>query len=107
MWFINEEPKKKYSDSAVIFEGSHAQWQAYFEKGQPERYEPDTVLEIKAISASGAFEFTNVNEHPDSEELICLIDEGLCLFVEKFKKYPTAFKIAVNICRRTLPGKLF
>ena len=90
---FKRETKKKYSDSAVIFEGSHAQWQAHFEKGQPERYEPDTVLEIKAISASGAFEFTNVNAHPDSEELICLIDEGLCLFVEKFKKYPTAFKI--------------
>ena len=93
MWLSKKIPAKQYSDNAVVFDGSCTGWQTYLERLPEERYEPDTVVEFKKLSAGGEFELVNVNAHADSAALIGLLEQGLRLFVEKFKKYPCAFDI--------------
>ena len=58
-----------------------------------ERYDPDTILEIRSISATGEIELADAKSHPDSEALAGLLTAGFRLFVERFEKYPCAFNI--------------
>jgi hypothetical protein len=87
---------KPYSDNAAVFGGSGSAWQSYLMRLPSERYDPDSVLEVKAISADGRLELVNVTGRPDAEALRGLLTDGFRLFVEKLQKYPSAFNIAAK-----------
>ncbi len=93
MWFSKQKSELKYSDNAVVFDGSRSAWQSYLMRRPAERYDPDMVVEIKAISADGAVELADATGHPDSDTLTGMLRDGIGLFVENFENYSCAFSI--------------
>jgi hypothetical protein len=84
---------QRYSDNSVVFEGEHAEWQAYLERPYVERYEPDISIQIEPLSGSSGLKFATRNHNQLAEELAILLNQGLALLDKRLAGYPVSAEI--------------